>query len=1003
MRPRIKLGVGVAAVLGVAVAGWWWWTRSPWPEHDGALRQTAYLQVDNLRRGAPGTVTLSATAHYTPRGADDEHTVPVPEIDSASLALVDAAGVATPLTVKWKDRGAGRWGALTLPDVPDGDYRIRATYSTVLGKGELDVPIPLYTPARIHVITDRPLYEPGNVMRFRAVVLRARDLVPLDGRPGRWIVTDPDNEVVLEEKAPAGPFGVVAGSFPLDAGAPAGAWRVQWVSNDTADEVTVAVEPFTLPRFRVEAAADKSYYGVGGKPVIRGTVTYSSGAPVASAAIDVTWRTVGEWQPPAEWTPRLLPARATTAPDGRFELALPAIPADLVGTATIYALLTATDPAGDRIEAMAQVALSADGILTSAVTELDDGLVQGFNNRVYLRVTTPDGATVPAGTAIHVKRAWQGSDKGIDAVVDEDGVASLQLDPGPPVNVVIPAPPWRPEPAPAAVARTAVEELIGGGEATMADQIEMDRWLAPLAACAKWHDGADSDSRLARIGLRVSAAGAITVGSAAPSPLDRCALAIVRGRRLPAGAERMYAIELTYVDPDLPRLTAEVVSTAEAPEGLDEAIAERAANARDCLPMTVEGALPRALTWRATAGSRDVVLGDWVADPDGAGTERALGCAMSRIGGGRLTLPTEASEDTLGVFKLAVALPERIKAQRPQATTMLGYEFLVSAELPGSPATKLRVKPGTIPSLRMRVTPTLAAAGAPVTAQLIRGPEFRGTLPAELALDCREHHAVERLAKDHTARLVIPAGVDGWCQITGGGVRGLVYVAPAVDLAVTVTPEQPRYGPGDQATLIVQTLLGGKGGEAAVGLFGVDASLGQLVPLPGADDLARLRPHAETTSPAFDVLDAQALTAGRIRGANAQAATVLRVGAIPAPAELDAVVSAAARSTFDPIAELTDRFYVVLAELYVQARAWEASAPASETMRPATMARLWKQALAACKRRGERVDDAYGRELRLRVLPADLLALTDPHVVITGTRLPEDIEPWAAWVAQERP
>jgi hypothetical protein len=165
-----------------------------------------------------------------------------------------------------------------------------------------------------------------------------------------------------------------------------------------------------------------------------------------------------------------------------------------------------------------------------------------------------------------------------------------------------------------------------------------------------------------------------------------------------------------------------------------------------------------------------------------------------------------------------------------------------------------------------------------------------------------------------------------------------------------------------------------------------------------------VRPKVETASPAFGVLDGQALTLGRIRGANAAAATVLRVTSIPTPPELDAVVNGRAESSFDPIEELTDRFYIVLAELHVQARQWEAKAPAAEKMTPATMAKLWRAALDACKARGQRVDDAYGRPLRLSRLPPDLLSLTDPRaVVVVATRLPEDVENWPAWVGKERP
>jgi hypothetical protein len=72
-------------------------------------------------------------------------------------------------------------------------------------------------------------------------------------------------------------------------------------------------------------------------------------------------------------------------------------------------------------------------------------------------------------------------------------------------------------------------------------------------------------------------------------------------------------------------------------------------------------------------------------------------------------------------------------------------------------------------------------------------------------------------------------------------------------------------------------------------------------------------------------------------------------------------------------------------------------------MKPETMVKLWQRALDACKKRGERVADAFGRPLRLRILPADLLALTAPHAVITAARLPEDVENWQAWVGSKRP
>lgn len=968
----------------------------------GDLRQTAELEVVNVRRGAAGHCFLNAVAHYTTDDADVARRERVSKFESVQLSLVGPVG--TPplaLPVAWEDIGSRVRAELKLPaDLPDGDYKLVAKYETRIGKGEIELPLPLYTPAKVHVITDRPLYEPGNVVKFRAVVLRARDLAPLDGRPGRWIVRDPKNEVILEEKAAAGSWGVVSGTFPLDKQAETGTWKVSWQSNDASEEVPFTVEPFTLPRFRVEATAGKAFYRPGDTPNIRGAVVYSSGAPVASAKVDIQWSVDGAWPPPTEWLERLLPKTAVTGANGRFELALPKIPMDLQGKVTLRAQLGAIDAAGDRVTGAAAVLMSEDGIEVSAVTELGNGLVEGFNNRLFVRVATPDGAVVP-GAKIRVKRAWQATDAGLEGTLDEDGVASLQIDPGAPVNIVIPAQPWRPAAKPAVVTRGEADELIGGQGATLVDQVELDKWLPLLGPCAKWFD----EDGTVEVGMRVAAAGNVVVAAAGATALERCVAGVVQQRRLPAGAERMYSVTFTFQDPDLPALEVATEGPLDTPEGLDEKLQELARSTRDCLPRTVEDGLPRALTWRVREGQKEVELTGWIADPQGGKAAAAVGCVTSRIAGtGRIKLAEAAATDAIGLARFSIALPESAATARPQATTMLGYELIVTADIAGAPHTKLRVAPGEVPALRLRVTPILPKPGEAIRAELIRGPSFTGQLPKQLMLKCLKHELEVPLDPERKATLPLDPKIEGWCEVTGGSARALVYVRPQAELAVTVTPKQPAYKPGDKAELAIQTRVGGKGGAAAVGLFGVDDSLGQLVALPGDDDFGRVRPKVTTSAPAFGVLDGQALALGRIRGTNAAAATVLRVTAIPQPPELDAVVNASTQSGFDPVEELTDRFYILLAELHVRARLWEQKAPPGEKMRPPKMAELWKQALAACKARGDKVTDAYGRTLRLSLLPQDLLSLTDPRaVIVVGTRLPEDVENWPAWVAREKP
>jgi hypothetical protein len=286
------------------------------------------LQVDapGLMRGAASRITVAAQAQYTAGPADERQSAALSAF-TPTLALVGPTGE---FALKPKDgltrSGDGLTAEYEIPKVPDGQYVLRATVVSSLGTSTLELPTPLFTPARLHVLTDRPLYEPGNLVRFRAVALKASDLTPLDGRPGRWLVRDPTNEVVLEELAPAGPWGVVAGSFPLDRTAEIGTWRVSWSSGGVEESRDFLVKPFTLPRFQIEATPAKPFYQKHQRPLLEGRVRYASGAPVARAKLELSWRVSGTWPPPTGWVDgSALPKSAVTSASGAFSVELPEV------------------------------------------------------------------------------------------------------------------------------------------------------------------------------------------------------------------------------------------------------------------------------------------------------------------------------------------------------------------------------------------------------------------------------------------------------------------------------------------------------------------------------------------------------------------------------------------------------------------------------------------------------------------------------------------------------
>lgn len=1029
---RLGWILGGAVLLGLLIASTqtclrYGFSHGVWLAHcpDGEVRQTAHLSAPAFARGAKSFVTIQLTADYMRAGLEYATHEPIPRF-SATLAFSGPSGT-TPLTVgKWEGGGAARTAEVQVPALPDGDYVLRAVITSGVGETTLDVATPLFTPARAHVLTDRPLYEAGNTVKFRAVVLKASDLTPLDHRPGRWIVTSPSGDVLLEEKASAGDWGVVSGSFPLDAEAESGDWTVAWVSGATSETRTFQVRPFTLPRFRVEASPKKPFYRAGERPVLKGSVTYSSGAPVAQAKVELTWHVSGEWPPPPSWADgSAFPKQATADAAGAFTVELPAVPEDVRGRVTLSANIAALDKSGDRVEAGAALLLSEDALAVDAMTELEGGLVQGFNNRLYLRATTADGRLLP-GATLTVKRLWERNDKGIDAVVDEDGVASLQLDPGPPSNVVVPAMPFRPPPKVKPVQRLSGTDQLGDGdEVSLQDRLTLDRAEASLGGCARYLASAGV-TQLQAV-LAISGTGKVFAASVPASKLGECVREALERTTFNAGRERALALEYSFTDEDLPRLELSVEGLSGDTSRVERALRRAMPELRDCLPATTaSGSLPKLLLWRHDRLSGELGA-SWIADREASGPTASTAiqsCVEQRVAKVKLPKPKPQPNDDdgeaedegdaasdeprleLGLARFNIVAPAKYETTRPQPTIRTGYELEISAKKDGEALgkTRLVMDPGDVPDTRLRATSQLLDPGASFTVELLRGPNFVGDLPEKLYLRhglTQTEAKVDRAAR--TATFKVPERVEGWASVEWGAARLIFFVRPKTGLTLTVAAQKPRYAPGQLAHLDLETQVSGQGRPAAVGLFGVDESLGQLAALPGAEEFSGLRPQPSSNG-SFGGLDAQALSLGRVRGANAIAATLLKVSALPAPPVVEAPVSLAGQTFFDPGQTLVDRFYVALGELNVQVREWESAAPKAERMSPRTMAGLWAKSLAAIERRKDSARDAYGRLLRLHRLPADLLALTEPRqVVIDGTRLPEDTENWAAWVAKEKP
>jgi hypothetical protein len=953
---------------------------------------------------------------------------------TVALSLLDAAGKEQPFAEEGPEDigGCQRMFKLTVPStLPDGEYTLRATATTWLGKATADAQVPLFAPARIQVLTNSPLYKPGDTVKFRAVALRADDFTPLDHRPGRWTIRTPEGDTVFDEDSPAGEWGVASGSFPLQSKAPSGEWQIAWTSQEDSGSAEFTVAAFELPRFHVDLTPDQRFYGPGDRPSVSGKAAYSSGAPIPKAAVHIEWKVDGQWPPPTEWMDGELPETATTDSSGAFTLKLPEIPDDLRGRVTLKANVTVTDRAGDTISGATALLLSEHPIEAEAVTEFENGLAAKFNNRLFLRISDPAGSPLP-NTKINVRRKWDAADRGLDVEADEDGVASLQIDPGAPLHVLVPPMPIRKaKPAPL-VARADQDDVADELLPSFADEKAMDAWPGLLEPCTRFVHGTAEGVNLH---LAADRTGRITDAVTASTPVARCVRDTVRTQRLTAGGRRVFSQLFTLSPAPLAEINATCSGSSDNCGDFEVA----ADDARICfLPKTRSVAFPDHLIWRVAAGGRKRSV-EWLEGPSASGISSAVReCLHRKFRDKPLAEP--ATEDGLGVVSLEIkGVEQRVHTVEP-AQTKLGYELLISAAGENAPArsTTIFIPPGEVPRLRLRATPTMAKPGDEITVEMIRGPTWQGPLPRSIsvgngrqiltALLDYEHRKVKYGSKDEEKGWITPDGREplaatldparrrtfafrlpsrgeGWFKIQAQSVTTHVFVAPAAQLSVALKTDHPAYKPGATAHLDVETKSGDRGTKAAVGLFGVDDTMAALVALPGPDAFQKLHPTIPMSGASFAQLDGEALVFGRVRGRNAAAAIMAKVGDPEGLGPTEARPTAInAMTTFDGDALFLDGFYNVLSELHAQVRDWNERTPAGIEMHPKTMAELWGKALDACAQKGERASDAFGRRLRLSIIPRDLLALADPRMVVNdGTRLPEDVEDWAGYVAKERP
>ena len=306
-----------------------------------------------------------------------------------------------------------------LPDWKEGEYKLQiCAYPN--GSSEVVAnQITLKRSWRLMLSTDKPVYQPGQVINIRSLALAQPNLKPVAGHEAEYSITDPKGNVIFRQRDVTSRFGIASAQCPLAEEIIQGAYRIQCKIGDTESAVTVEVKKYVLPKFKIDADLDRPYYQPGEKAKGTVKVDYFFGKPVTRADVAVEIRST-DVQPT---TAKRLNVQTDEKGQAEFEFNVPPWLAgreQSSGDATITVEMSVSDAAGQKQSKMLSRTVTTQPIRVEVIPELGT-LVENVPNRVYFFTSYPDGR--PAQSRISVTEINE------ELLTNPLGVATLTFTP----------------------------------------------------------------------------------------------------------------------------------------------------------------------------------------------------------------------------------------------------------------------------------------------------------------------------------------------------------------------------------------------------------------------------------------------------------------------------------------------------------------------------------------------------------------------------------------------
>ncbi|MFC2037054.1 MG2 domain-containing protein, partial [Chloroflexota bacterium] len=378
-------------------------------------QDTLILGQSRLIPGAPGVLHVQVQRHDNAdpiAGADVQLSLKPRDAGPAEVLFEGTTGADGRVSA-----------AFTVPDVADVDQQIVVETRSPLGRDTLEQPVTVERSYKVLLTTDKPIYQPGQQILIRALALGAFDRHPAAGSPVEVIVADAKGNKVFRETAATSAYGVAAWTFQLANEVNHGNYKIAAIVGDSTSEKTIVVKPYVLPKFKVSAMTDETFYRPGQRVTGQVEAAYFFGKAVDGGQVQLAgWVYDVERQ-------QVLNLSGQTDADGKFAFEFD-LPEYFVASAEISVSdfileVSVTDSAAHTEQVSTRIPIAQQGILIEAVPESGD-LKPGVENILYLLTAYPDGAPAECDLAVVVNgREYQ-------AHTGPYGLGELHLDPDSP-------------------------------------------------------------------------------------------------------------------------------------------------------------------------------------------------------------------------------------------------------------------------------------------------------------------------------------------------------------------------------------------------------------------------------------------------------------------------------------------------------------------------------------------------------------------------------------------